>query len=88
MTTNGTSLPAELPRDDAADAAVAADDEVIRDRSSMRCVPPALQTLRQPAFDDHRGEQGERVERRADAARAATTTVKTWPARDSVWTSS
>ena len=68
MTTNGTPLPLELLGDDAADAAVAADDEMIADRLEHTFVPAALQPLGQAAFDDDRGEQREGVERRADAA--------------------
>ena len=68
MTTYGIALPPELPGDDAADAAVAADDEVILDRFEHTFVPAPLQALGQPALDDDRREQGEGVERRADAA--------------------
>ncbi len=45
-------LPPELMRDDAADAAVAADDEVILDGFEHTFVPAPLQALGQPAFDD------------------------------------
>ena len=64
-------LPPELVRDDAADAAVAADDEVILDRFEHTFVPAPLQPLGQPALDDDRREQREGVERRADAAAAS-----------------
>ena len=67
-TTYGIALAPELLRDDAADAAVAADDEVIADRFEHTFVAAPLQPLGKPAFDDDGGEQGERVERRADAA--------------------
>ena len=72
MTTNGTFCRRNWLRDDAADAAVAADDEMILDRFEHTFAPAPLQPLGQPALDDHGREQREGVERRADAADTST----------------
>src|SRR5207248_8810647 len=55
----GDALLPEPLRDDAADAAVAADDEVILDRTEHTSDAPPLQPLRQSSLDDDRREQRE-----------------------------
>ena len=68
MMTNGTPLLVELLGDDAADAAVAAEDEVIVKSFQHALDAPLLEPPMQPALHDSGGEQRGRVKRRADAA--------------------
>ena len=52
MTTNGTDWRCSSPRDDAADAAVAADDEVIVERFEHTRVPALFEPPGEAALDD------------------------------------
>ncbi len=70
-------LTVELIRHDAADSAVAADDEVIFQLIQHAPVLPPLQSLRQAAFDHESGQQREGVQRRPDAGAEQSTTVNT-----------
>ena len=56
----------------AADAAVAADDEVILDLVQHAIEPAATELRRQPAFDDQRHHDRRRVEQRRDADSSTT----------------
>src|SRR5206468_3704665 len=62
------TLAAQLLRDDAADAAVAADDEVIFDAFEHAFMPPSPQPLGQAALDHDGRQEGEGVESRANSA--------------------
>src|SRR5204863_8127466 len=62
------ALALQLLRDDGADPAIAADDEMICDRFQHALMATALQPLGHAAFDDDGGEERERVKRRTDAA--------------------
>jgi hypothetical protein len=59
---------AQLVRDNAADAAVPAQDEMVVEMVDHSTDATLLESEVQPAFDDDCGEQRERIERRADAA--------------------
>ncbi len=61
-------LALKLMRHDAADAPVAADDEVVRKFFEHTCIPAPREALRQSSLDDDSGDEREGVERGADAA--------------------
>jgi hypothetical protein len=58
----------QLGGDDAADASVAADDEMIFDLFEHTYGAAPFETLMQPAFDNEGGQQRHGVKRRSDAA--------------------
>jgi hypothetical protein len=76
----------ELGGDDAADAAVAAQDEVIGDLFEHTSGAPLLEALMQPALHDDRRQQRHGVERCSDAAEDQENREHL-PPNDSGWTS-
>ena len=62
------ALAAQFLGDGAADAAVAAEDEVVPQFVDHATDPPLFEAEVEAALDDEGGQQGERVERGADAS--------------------